>query len=114
MIIRSKKDKKKSGNDSLLSDTVLKVCNEAKYLGHYIADDLSDDLDIYRQCCAIYAQANTLIHKFAMCSVPVETSHFKTYSTPMYTACLWRHYKKSIMQKLSVAYDGMMLLLKVP
>ena len=98
-----------------MSDTVLKVCYKTKYLGHYITDDLSDDRDIYLQCRAIYAQAKTLIRKFGMCSVPVKTSLFKTYRTPMYTAHLWCHYRRSSMQKLNVAYnDGMKLLLKVP
>ena len=115
MIVRSKDDSKLSFPDFFLSGTVLEVCNEAKCLGHYITDDLSDDRDIFRQCRAMYAQANTLIRKFGMCSVHVKTTLFKAYCTPMYTAHLWRQYKKSSIQRLTVAYnDGMRLLLKVP
>ena len=44
MIIRSKADKKLTTPNFSLSGTVLNICNEAKYLGHYITDDLSDDL----------------------------------------------------------------------
>lgn len=40
-----------------------------KYLGHYIYDDLSDDMDIYRQCRLIYTQANMLSQNFGMCTV---------------------------------------------
>ncbi len=53
MIVRSRED-------FSLSGSVLKVCNESKYLGHYITDDLSDDRDMYTQCCTLYAQANML------------------------------------------------------
>ncbi len=82
---------------------------------YYIIDDLSDDRDIYRQCRMMYAQANMLIRKFSMYSVPVKTTLFKTYCTHMHTAHLWRRYRRSSMQKLTVAYnDGMRLLLKVP
>ncbi len=81
----------------------------------YITDDLSDDRDIYRQCRMMYAQANMLMHKFNMCSGFVKTTLLRAFCTPMYTAHLWRCYRKSSMQKLSVAYnDGLRQLLKVP
>lgn len=115
MIVRSREDRKLLFPEFSLSGIDLKVCDEAKYLGHYLNEDLSDDRDIYRQCRMIYAQANTLIRKFGMCSGSVKTALFRAYCTPMYTAHLWRRYRKSSMQKLNVAYnDGMRLLLKVP
>ena len=93
----------------------LKEGNETKYLGHFITNDLSDDRDIFRQRRKLYAQANTLIRKFNFCSVPVKISLFKAYCTPLYTAHLWRRYKKGSLQKLTVAYnDCMRLLLKAP
>ena len=46
--IMIKADKKLTTPYFSLSGTVLNICNEAKYLGHYITDDLSDDRDIYR------------------------------------------------------------------
>ena len=56
-----------------------------------------------------------IVRKFSMCSAHVKSTLFKTFCTPMYTAHLWRYYKKSSMQKLNVAYnDAMRLLLKVP
>lgn len=45
------------------------ACNEITYLVHYIVNDLSDDNDIHRQCCKLYAQANMLARTFSMCSV---------------------------------------------
>lgn len=115
MIVRSREDSKMSFPDFQLSGAILSVCNEVKCLGHYITDDLSDGRDLHRQCRMLYAQVNMLIRKFAMSSVPVKITLFKAYCTPMYTAHLWRHYRRSSMQRLNVAYnDGMRLLLKVP
>ena len=55
------------------------------------------------------------VPKFSLCSASVKSTLFKAFCTPMYTAHLWRRYRKSSMQKLNVAYnDGMRLLLKVP
>ncbi len=63
----------------------------------------------------MYAQANMLMCKFNMCSGFVKTTLLRAFCTPMYTAHLWRCYRKSSMQKLSVAYnDGVRLLLKAP
>lgn len=93
----------------------LNVTDECKYLGRYICTDLSDDRDIYRQCRMLYGQGNMLTWKFGACSPPVKTKPFKAYCTPMYTAYLWRHYKKSSMHRLNVAYnDGLRMLLRVP
>ncbi|XP_016519354.1 RNA-directed DNA polymerase from mobile element jockey-like [Poecilia formosa] len=42
MIVRSREDKHLITPDFSLSGIVLNICNEIKYLGHYITDDLSD------------------------------------------------------------------------
>lgn len=98
-----------------LSNNSLEVCKKIKYLGHFITDDMNDDDDIYRQCCKLYAQANTIARKFSCCSTQVKVALFKAYCTPLYTAHLWSFYKKSSMQKLQVAYnDAMRILLKIP
>lgn len=115
MIVRSKEDNKMLFPAFSLFGTVLKTCNEVKYLGHHLTDDLSDDKDIQRQCRMMYAQANMLKRKFGMCSSSVKTTLFKTFCTPIYTAHLWWHYKNSSMQRLKVAYnDGLRMLLNVP
>ena len=49
MIVRSREDKQSTFPDFYLSGTALSVCSEITYLGHIIADDLSDDKDIFRQ-----------------------------------------------------------------
>ncbi len=55
-IVEIREDRKLTFPDFSLSGSVIKVCNESKYLGHYITDDLSDDRDMYRQCCTLYGQ----------------------------------------------------------
>ena len=62
--IMIKADKKLTTPNFSLSGTVLNICNEAKYLGHYKTDDLSDDRDIYRQYRLMYVQAYTIIIGF--------------------------------------------------
>ncbi len=66
---------------------------------------MTDDDDIYRQCCKLYIKANTLARKFQSCSVAVKVALFKAYCTPLCTAHLWTNYKKASMQRLQVAYN---------
>lgn len=54
MIVGSNDDKKIVFPDFLLSGTAHKVCNEMKYLGHRIVNDLSIDKNINRQCHKMY------------------------------------------------------------
>lgn len=50
-----------------------------------------------------------------MCTINVGEAPFRAYCTPLYTAHLWRAYRKRNMQRLNVAYnDGMRMLLKLP
>ena len=115
MIIRSREDKRSPFPAFYLAGTALSECSEIKYLGHIIANDLSDDGDIYRQRQKLYVQANMLCRKFSMCSEPVKISLFKAYCTPLYTAHLWCHYKQGSFRKIMVAYnDCMRLLLRIP
>ena len=115
MIVRSREDRQATFPDFYLSGTAHSVCSEITYLGHIIADDLSDDKDIYRPCRRLYAQANMLCRKFSMCSVPVKISLFRAYCTPLYTAHLWCRYKQGNIRKLTVAYnDSMRLMLRAP
>ena len=115
MIVRSAGDRKSTFPTFSLADSPLAVCEETKYLGHVISNDWSDDKDLYRQRCKIYAQANMLSRKFSMCSDSVKCSLFRTYITPLYTSQLWSNYKQKSMQRLKVAYnDAMRLLLCVP
>lgn len=107
---RNKEDQNLVIPELSLSGSVLKVCTVVKYLGHYISDYLSDDVDIYRQCHLVYAQDNMLSHKFGMGTAPVKVGLFKAFCTPMYTPYLYKTYREGNIQKLIVAYnDGMRL-----
>jgi len=88
MVVKAKDDRKMSLPQFYLSGELLNVCSEVKYLGHICTDDLSDDKDIARQCRKLYAQGNTLVRQFHMCTSDVQVNLFRTYCTPLYTAHL--------------------------
>ena len=77
-----------------------------KYLGHYIADDLSDDEDINRQRRTLFVQGNIILRKFNMGSLGVNLTLVRTYCSPMYTARLSWNYNKSAITKLQIAYHN--------
>ena len=89
-----------------LNGIILHVVASYKYLGHYITDDLSDDDDINRQRRTLFVQGNIILRKFNMCSLGVKLTLFRTYCSPMYTAQLWRNYKKSTITKLQISYHN--------
>ena len=60
-----------------------------KYLGHYITEDLSDDIDINRQSRTLFVQGNIILRKFYMCSIDVKLTLFRIYCSPMYSVQLW-------------------------
>ena len=90
-----------------LCDEDLSEVKEAKYLGHIITDDGKDDKDIQKACGKLYAQGNSLIRKFHMCSEQVKIKLFVTYCSQFYCAPLW-YFNKSdkIYNKLNVAYNN--------
>ena len=113
--MRSGEDRQSKFPSFYLSGSVLSECEEVKYLGHIITNDLSDDKDIYRQCRKLYGQANMLCRKFSTCSDSVKIALFRSFCTPLYTAHLWCKYRQSSLRRLTVAYnDGMRLLLRAP
>ena len=81
LICRTKQDKRLSFPP--VSGNILDVCRRIKYLGHLINDQVNDD-DVYRQCCKLYTQANTIDRKFSFWSTQVKVALFKAYCTPLY------------------------------
>ena len=78
-----------------------------KYLGHIITDDGKDDKDILNACGQLYAQGNSLLRKFHMCTDKVKTKLFVTYCSQFYCAHLWKFNKSDrIYNKLRVAYNN--------
>ena len=51
---------------------------DVKYLGHIITDDGKDDKDILSACGKLYAQGNSLLRNFHMCTDKVKTKLFVT------------------------------------
>ena len=51
--------------------------------GLAVTNDLSDDLDIERQRKQLYAQGNTILRKFHMCTINVKFTLFRTYCLPL-------------------------------
>ena len=63
--------------DFTLFGEKLREVSSVKYLGHVISNNLSDDLDIERQRRQLYAQGNTILRKFHMCSIQVKLTLFR-------------------------------------
>ena len=77
-----------------------------KYLGHIMSNTLSDNSDILRQRKKIFAQGNSLLRKFYMCSIEVKKTLLQSYCSSFYTAQLWVSYTNNIMNKLFIAYHN--------
>ena len=115
MIKRSRDMKGVQFGDFLVRGEVIPYKDIAKYLGHYICSDLSDDRDIKRQYQRLYGHANSLVRRFHMCSDEVKIKLFRAYCTPLYTSQLWFNYKQRTMNKLLVGYNNALrILLKLP
>lgn len=89
-----------------INNEIIEVVEQYKYLGHIMCNTLSDDLDILRQRKKIFAQGNSLLRKFYMCTVEVKTTLFRSYCSSFYTAQLWARYSNNVMNKLFIAYHN--------
>ena len=65
--------------DFKLNNNIIEIVHDFKYLGHFICDSLSDKMDIERQRRKLYAQGNSLIRKFYMCTLETKLVLFRTY-----------------------------------
>ena len=115
MLINSSWSKNVAFPNIYLGMKMLNNVDKYKYLGHWISSDLTDNLDINRQVQNIYSRGNMLIRKFYVCSESVKIMLFRTYLSSMYNCQLWCKYNRSIMYKLSVAYNNVFrILLHLP
>ncbi|KAG7306499.1 hypothetical protein JYU34_009135 [Plutella xylostella] len=80
--------------------------NKFKYLGHWVTEDLTDDLDIERERRALAARCNMLARRFARCSKEVRVSLFKAYCQTFYTCSLWVKYTQKAYSALRVQYNN--------
>ena len=91
-----------------LNGNSIDVVHTFKYLGHYISNNLSDKEDISRQRKKLYAQGNSLIRKFHMCTLDTKLILFNTYCSSMYTAQLWTNYSRTSINSLYIAYHNIL------
>ena len=88
----------------------MEIVHKYSYLGNILCDTLSDDLDILRQRKKLFAQGNSIMRKFYMCTQDVKLTLFRSYCSSLYTAQLWVNYTKTIMNKLYIAYHNILKL----
>ena len=72
-----------------LNGVVIKQVDSVKYPGHFLTCELSDDIDIRRQCRVLNVRGNMLLRKCHMCSVPVKQKLYNSYCSSLYTPHLW-------------------------
>lgn len=79
-----------------------------KYLGHFISNDLCDDVDIQREIRNMFVRVNVLLRKFSKCSVRVKTVLFKAFCICLYDVALWTSYSVTIFNKFQSCYNKCM------
>ncbi|XP_063891874.1 uncharacterized protein LOC135117211 [Helicoverpa armigera] len=89
-----------------LNGTVLKQVSNFKYLGHWINENLADDMDMERERRALSVRGNMLSRRFARCSRDVKVTLFKSYCQTLYTCSLWSSYTKKAYNALRVQYNN--------
>ncbi|XP_026330932.1 uncharacterized protein LOC113238310 [Hyposmocoma kahamanoa] len=90
----------------MLNGTPLKRVSHFKYLVHYIADDLKDNMDIKCEHKTLSVKANLLALRFAQCMVEVQVTLLRAYCTPLYAGALWASYTQSSPRVLRMQHDN--------
>ena len=91
--------------DITLNGLTLTVVHEYKYLGILLQSNQSDESDMKRHVKGIYTRGNMLVSRFKNCSANVKKHLFQAYCSNAYGSQLWSNYKKSVYQKVKVAYN---------
>ncbi|XP_050550434.1 uncharacterized protein LOC126910796 [Spodoptera frugiperda] len=102
----------KSGNKDppiqpiFLNGVSLNRVRQFKYLGHWVTDDLKDDVDMERERRALSVRANMLARRFSRCTDAVKITLFKAYCTSLYTGGLWVNYTQRAYNALRIQYNN--------
>ena len=64
-----------------------------------------------KQMRGLYARANSVLRKFAACSLEVKLRLFQAFCTSFYCAHLWYKFTKQVMSKVRVAHNNVFRLL---
>lgn len=92
--------------DLFLNGTKLNRVKSFKYLGHYVTENLCDDMDMERERRALAIRGNMLVRRFAYCSKQVKVTLFKAYCQSVYTSSLWTNYTQKAFSALRVQYNN--------
>jgi len=94
-------------NALLLGRKSLQFVDSVKYLGHYITNDLKDDMDIHNQLKQLCVRSsNMLIRNFNFCTAPVKSQLFQSFCTNIYGLALWSNYKVCSLNRIRVCYNN--------
>ena len=101
-------DSRKAGNaqSMTIGGKILNTVTSFSYLGHFICNDLSDDVDLKAKSRQMYAKSNTLRQKCHMCSTAVKIKLFTAYFSNVYMCALWVNYRKTTFHQFIVAYNN--------
>ena len=88
-----------------IGNTCLRVVKAYKYLGHWISDNLSDEMDINCNIKRLYTTSYSLSNRFRNCSKYVCILLFKTFCSNMYLCSLWDT-DNAYFKKIQVAYNN--------
>ena len=88
----------------------ISVVTTYTYLGHIISNTLSDDLDILKQRRKLFAQGNSIMRNFFMCTIEVKLQLFQSHCSSIYMSQLWTNYGKGIINKFYTAYHNILKL----
>ncbi|XP_063626454.1 uncharacterized protein LOC134798057 [Cydia splendana] len=89
-----------------LGGTQLTRVSKFKYLGHWVTDDLSDNIDVERERRALPVRSNMLARRFARCTTEVKTTLFRAFCQSFYTCSLWVNYTQRTINALRVQYNN--------
>ena len=88
-----------------IGNKLLNVVKAYKYLGHWISEDLSDDIDIYSNIKQLYKQSYMIANYFSHCSKATKIIQFKSFVSNIYLSSIWLP-NRANMRKIKVAYNN--------
>ena len=81
-----------AGPDIFCGENRLQYVSKYKYLGHFITEELKDEMNIDREVRSMYGRGNSIIRKLGFLPYEVKRSLFMSYCYPMYTSALWSNH----------------------